>query len=106
MISPSTRPVTRASTRLEKDKEMVKGMNETPEDKQDHLEDSDRISDVPEAIDSTSSDEEHSSGLVSKYQVEAKQPKVSLNLNEPGPFEECFGFRVKIRTHKERIKEF
>jgi hypothetical protein len=106
MISPSTRPVTRASTRLAKDKEMDKGISETPEDKQGHLEDSDRISNVPEAIDSTSSDEEHSLGLISKYQVEAKQPKVSLNLNEPVPFEECSGFRVKIRTDKERIKEF
>jgi hypothetical protein len=82
---------------------MAKGISETPRAKQDHFEDSDRISDVPEAIDSTSFDEEHSSGLVSKYQVKAK---VSLNLNEPAPFEEFSGFRVKIRTDKERIKEF
>jgi hypothetical protein len=69
MISPSIGPVTRASTILEKAKEMDKGISETPEDKQDHFEDSNRISDVPEVIDSVSSDEEHSSGLVSKYQV-------------------------------------
>ena len=31
MISPPTGPVTRASTRLEKSKEMDKGINETPE---------------------------------------------------------------------------
>jgi hypothetical protein len=61
---------------------------------------------VPEAIDSTSSDEEHSLGLVSKDQVKEKEPKVSLNLNELSPFEECSGFRVKIRTDKEKIKEF
>jgi hypothetical protein len=106
MISPSTGPVTRASTKLAKAKEMAKGISETPEDKQGHLEDSDRILDVPEAIDLASSDEEHTSGLVSKYQVEAKKPKVALNLNEPAPFEECSRFRVKIRTDKERIKEF
>jgi hypothetical protein len=57
-------------------------------------------------MDSTSSDEEHSSGLVSKYQVKAKEPKVALNLNEPTHFEECSEFRVKIRIDKERIKEF
>jgi septal ring factor EnvC (AmiA/AmiB activator) len=51
-------------------------------------------------------DEEHSSGLVSKYQVKSKEPKVSLNLNEPAPFEEFSEFRVKIITDKERIKEF
>jgi hypothetical protein len=59
---------------------------------------------VPEAMDSTSYDEEHSLGLVSKYQVKAKEPKVALNLNEPAPFEECSEFRVKIITNKEMIK--
>jgi hypothetical protein len=87
MISSSTRPIMRASTRLSKAKEIAKGISETPENKQDYFEDSNRISDVPEAIDSASSDEEHSSGLVSKYQVKEKEPKVSLNLNEPTPFE-------------------
>jgi hypothetical protein len=106
MISPSTGPVMRASTRLEKTKEMAKGISETPEDKHDYFEDSDRISDVSEAIESTSSDEEHNLGLVSKYQVKAKEPKVAINLDESAPLEECSGFIVKIRTDKERIKEF
>jgi hypothetical protein len=75
MISQSTRPVMRASTRIEKAKEMAKGISESTEDKHDHFEDSDHISDVPEAIDSTSSDEEHSSGLVSKYQFKEKNPR-------------------------------
>jgi hypothetical protein len=35
-----------------------------------------------------------------------KEPKVALNLIEPAPFEECSEFMVKIRTDKERIKEF
>jgi len=106
MFSSSTGPVTRATTRLVKAKEISKGISEIPENKQDYLVDSDHISDVLEAIDSSSSDEEHSLGLVSKYQVKAKEPKVSLNLNEPVPFEECSGFKVKIRTDKERIEEF
>jgi hypothetical protein len=106
IISPPTGLVTRASTRLAKAKEMAKGISETPEDKQHYFEDSDRIPDVPEVIDSASSEEEHSLELVSKYQVKAKEPRAALNLNEPAPFEECSGFRVKIRTDKERIKKF
>jgi hypothetical protein len=89
MFSSSIGPVTRASTRLVKAKEMAKGISEISENKQDYLVDSDHISDVPKAIDSTSFDEEHSSRLVSKYQVKTKEPKVALNLNDPEPFEEC-----------------
>jgi hypothetical protein len=33
IISPPTGPITRASTRLEKDKEMAKGISESPEEK-------------------------------------------------------------------------
>jgi hypothetical protein len=106
ILTPPRGPVTRDSTRLEKAKEMAKGISENPKDKHDYFEESDRIPDVPEAIDATSSEEEHRSELVSKYQVKAKEPRVSLNLNEPAPFEECSGFRVKNRTDKERIKEF
>jgi hypothetical protein len=106
ILTPPTGPIVRASTRLAKAKEMAKGINENPEDKQDYFEDSDRMPDVPEAIDSASSKEEHSSELVSKYQVKAKKPSISLNLNEPAPSKECSGFKVKIRTDKERIKEF
>jgi hypothetical protein len=106
MFSSSTGPVTRSTNRLAKAKEIDKGISEIPENKKDYLVDSDHISDVLEAMDSTSYDEEHSLGLVSKYQVKAKEHKVALNLNEPAPFEECSGFKVKIRTDKERIKEF
>ena len=52
------------------------------------------------------SKEEHSSGFVSKYQVKSREPKVALNMNEHAPFEEFPEFKVKIRTDKERIKEF
>ena len=106
IFSSSTGPVTRATTRLAKDKEIAKGINDIPENKKDYLVDMDHISYVLEAMDSPSSDEEHSSILASKYQVKSKEPKVALNLNEPAPFEELSEFRVKIRTHKERIKEF
>jgi septal ring factor EnvC (AmiA/AmiB activator) len=70
------------------------------------MEDSDYLPDVPGAMDLSSSEEEHSSELISKYQVKAKEPSVTLNLNETAPFEGCSGFRVEIRTDKEKIKEF
>jgi hypothetical protein len=60
---------------------------------------------MPEAMDSTSSDEEHSSGLVSKYQFKLREPKVSINMNEPAPSEEFPKFKVKVRNDRERIKE-
>ena len=56
-------------------------------------------------MDSTSSDEEQSSGFASRYQVKLKKPKVSIDLNEPGSFEEFPEFKVKVKTNKERIKE-
>jgi hypothetical protein len=105
IVSSSTGPVTRATTRLAKAKEIAKGISEIPENKKGYLVDSDHISDMPEAMDSTSSDEEHNSGLVSKYQVKLREPKVSINLNEPAPSEEFPEFKVKVRTDRERIKE-
>ena len=85
---------------------MAKGISEFPEEKQDYLEDSDYLPNVPGAMDSSSSEEEHSSELISKYQVKAKEPSVTLNLNETAPSEDCSGFRVEIRTDKKKIKEF
>jgi hypothetical protein len=38
---------------------------------------------MPEAMDSASSDEENSSGLVSRYNIKLREPKVSIDLNEP-----------------------
>jgi hypothetical protein len=105
IVSSSTRPITRATTRLEKAKEIAKGISEIPENKKGYLVDLDHLSDMPEAMDSTSSDEEHNSGLVSKYQVKLREPKVSINLNEPAPSKEFPEFEVKVRTDRERIKE-
>jgi hypothetical protein len=105
-LSPPVGPVTRASTRLAKAKEMAKGISEFHEETQDGIEDSYYLPDVPGAMDSSSSEEEHSSGLISKYQVKAKEPSVTLNLNETSPSKDCSGFRVEIRTNKEKIKEF
>jgi hypothetical protein len=59
IVSSSTIPVTRATTRLAKAKEISKGISEIPKNKKGYLVDSDHISDMPEAMDSTSSDEEH-----------------------------------------------
>jgi len=105
-LTPPTGPVTRASTRLAKAKEMAKGISEFPKEKQNYLEDSDYLPDVPGALDSLGSQEEHSSELISKYQVKDKEPSVTLNLNETAPSEEFSGFKVEIRTDKEKIKEF
>jgi hypothetical protein len=105
-LTPPVGPVTRASTTLAKDKEMAKGISEFHEETKDYMEDSDYLPNVPGAMDSSSSEEEHSSELILKYQVKAKEPSVTLNLNEIAPSEDCSGFRVKIRTDKEKIKEF
>jgi hypothetical protein len=90
---------------LEKAKVIAKGISENPENKKGNLVDSDHISDIPEAMDSASSDEEHSSGLASRYLVKLKGPKVAIYLNEPTPSEEFPEFKVKVRIDKERIKE-
>jgi hypothetical protein len=66
MFSSSTGPITRTTTRLAKAKEIAKDISEIPKNKNDYLVNSDHISDVPQAIYSTSSDEEYSSGFVSK----------------------------------------
>jgi hypothetical protein len=105
IVSSSIGPVTRATTRLAKAKEIAKGISDIPENKKGYLVDSYHISDMPEAMDSASYDEEHSSRLLSKYQVKSRELKVALNLNEPVPSEEFPEFKVKIRTNKERIKE-
>jgi hypothetical protein len=89
---------------LEKAKENAKVINENHENKKGSLVDSDHISDIPEAMDSTSSNEEHNSGLASRYQVKLKEPKVAIDLNEPTPSEEFPEFKVKVRIDKERIK--
>jgi septal ring factor EnvC (AmiA/AmiB activator) len=60
---------------------------------------------MPEAMDSASSDEEHNSGLVSRYQIKLREPKADINLNEPAPADEFPEFKVKIRSDKEKIRE-
>jgi hypothetical protein len=90
---------------LAKAKAIAKGIGENLENKKGNLVDLDHISDIPKAVDSTSSDEEHSSGLASRYQVKLKEPKVAIDLNEPAPSEEFPKFKVKVRFNKERIKE-
>jgi hypothetical protein len=101
----STGPVTRAATKLSRAKASAKGISRVPETKESNLVDSDHISDMPEAMDSASSDEEHNSGLVSKYQIKMKEPQVAIDLNEPALAEEFPEFRVKVRTDKEKIRE-
>jgi hypothetical protein len=100
-----TGPVTRATTRLSRAKASAKGISRVPENKESNLVDSKHISDMPEAMNSASSDEEHSSGLASRYQIKLREPKVAIDLNEPAPAEEFPEFKVKVRTDKERIRE-
>jgi hypothetical protein len=38
---------------------------------------------MSKAMDSDSSDEEHNSGLVSRYNIKLREPKVAIDLNEP-----------------------
>jgi hypothetical protein len=101
----STGPVTRATTRLSQAKASAEGISKVLESTEGHLVDSDHISDIPGAMDSASSDEEHSSGLVSRYQIKLREPKADINLNEPAPADEFPEFKVKVRTDKEKIKE-
>jgi hypothetical protein len=105
VIPSSTGPVTRATTRLSRAKASAEGISRVPESTEIHLVDSDHISDMPEAMDSASSDEEHNSGLVSRYQIKLREPKADINLNEPAPADEFPEFKVKIRSDKEKIRE-
>ena len=60
---------------------------------------------MPEAMDSASLDEENNSGSVSRYQIKLREPKVSIDLNEPVPSYEFPEFKVKFITNKENIRE-
>jgi hypothetical protein len=101
----STEPVTRFATKLSRAKASDKGISRVPETKESNLVDSDHISDMPEAMDSASAYEEHSLGLVSKYQIKMKEPQVAIDLNELALVEDFHKFRVKVKTDKEKIKE-
>jgi hypothetical protein len=90
---------------LSRAKESAKCISRVPKTKGSNLVDSDHILDIPESMDSASSDEENSSGLVSKYQIKMKEPQVAIDLNEPALVEEFPKFRGKVRTDKEKIRE-
>jgi hypothetical protein len=100
-----TGPVTRATTRLSRAEALAKGTSRISENKESSPVDSDHISDIPEAMDSTSSDDDHSSGLASRYQIKLREPKAAIDLNKPAPAEEFPEFKVKVRTDKEKIRE-
>jgi hypothetical protein len=101
----STGPITRATTRLSRVEALFKGTGRIYENKDYHPVDSDQIPDIPEAMDSDSSDDDHSSGLASRYQIKLREPKVAIDLNKPAPAEEFPEFKVKVRSDKEKIKE-
>ena len=66
---------------------MFKGTGGISEDKDYHPVHSDQILDIPEAMDSDSSDDDHSSGLASRYQIKLREPKATIDLNKPTPAE-------------------
>ena len=101
----STGPITRATTRLSQAKTFVEGISKVLESTEGHLVDLDHISDISEAMDLSSSDEEHNSRLVFRYQIKLREPKADINLHEPAPTDEFLEFKVKVRIDKENIKE-
>jgi hypothetical protein len=52
-----------------------------------------------------SSDDDHSSGLASRYQIKLREPKASIDLNKPAPAEEFPEFKAKVISDKEKIRE-
>jgi len=67
--------------------------------------DPDQIPYLPEARDSNSFDDDHSSKLSSRYQIKLRKPQVAIDLNKPAPTEEFLEFKVKFRSDKDKIKE-
>jgi len=90
---------------LSRAKASAKGISRVPETKESNLVDSYHKSDMHEAMESSRSDEEHDSRLVSKYQIKMKEPQVAIDLNEFALVEEFPEFRVKVRTDKENMRE-
>jgi hypothetical protein len=99
-----TRHVTRATIRLSRDETLSKGTSRIPKNKDDYPIDSDHISDILEAMDSVSLDDDHNSGLASRYQIKLREPKAAIDLNKPTPVEEFSEFKVKVRCDKEKIR--
>jgi flagellar motor protein MotB len=56
-------------------------------------------------MDSASSDDDHNSGLASRYQIKLREPKAAIDLNKPAPAEEFPEFKFKVRSDKEKIRE-
>jgi hypothetical protein len=103
----SRRPVTRATTKSTSISEYVfKGTNVVYDDIDDLFAEPDHMQDLPETIDSDSTeDEDHSSGLSSKYMIKLRNPQAAIDLNLPAPVEEYPEFKVKARKEKDRVKE-
>jgi hypothetical protein len=100
-----TGPVTRATTRLSRVEVLAKGTSRISKNKESSPIDSDHISNIPEAMDSASSDNDHKLGLASRYQIKLREPIDSIDLNKPAPTEEFPEFKVKVRIDKEKIRE-
>jgi hypothetical protein len=103
----SRRPVTRETTRSNsKYESMFRGTGVVSDDKDDPFAKPNQITDLPETRDyDRINDEDHSSGLSSRYIIKLRKPEAAIDLNQPAPVEEYPKFKVKVRNEKERIKE-
>jgi hypothetical protein len=102
----SRRLVTRATTRSSKYEAVFRGIGVVSNDQDDPYVEPNQIPDLPETreLDSTD-DEDHSSGLYSRYQIKLRKPQDAIDLNQPAPVEEFPEFKVKVISEKYKIKE-
>ena len=84
---------------------MFKGTDGISDDKDYHPVDPDQFPDLPEAMDSDSSDDNHSLEPSSRYQIKLRKPQAAIDLNKPAPAKEFPEFKVKVRSDKDNIKE-
>ena len=99
--------MTRATTKSTSvSKSVLKGTDVIYDDKDDIFVEPDQMQDLPETIDSDSTeDEDLSYGLSSKYVIKLRKPQAAIDLNLPAPVEEYLEFKVKARKEKDRVKE-
>ena len=85
---------------------MFRGIGVVFDDKDDPFAEPYQIPNLPDTWDSDSiEDEDHSSGLSSRYIIKLRKPEATIDLNQPAPVEEYTEFKVKVRNEKDRIKD-
>jgi len=99
--------VTRATTiSTSKSESVFRGTSVVSDDQDDPYAEPDQIPYLPETRDSDSTnDEDHSSGLSSRYRIKLRKSRAAIDLKRLAPVEEFPEFRVKVRSEKYGIKE-